>query len=86
MELPCVERGYVNQSRLGRYLARNKNRIVDGLQLRETPVSARRAWGVLEVSTTAPQPVPVVAEEPQGFESVWQDLAAEHAAAKGAEA
>lgn len=72
MELPCVERGHVNQSRFGRYLGRNKNRIVHGLQLVEAPHSERRAWAVIPISPGAADPLPVPPEEPtRDFASVW---------------
>ncbi len=72
MELPCVERGHVNQSRFGRYLARNKNRIVNGLQLVEAPHSERRAWGVVPIAAKSdPAPVLIPSEPLEGIESVW---------------
>ena len=52
LELPCVDRGNVNPSKFGRYLARNKNRIVGGLQLVEAPHSERRAWAVQKKGQT----------------------------------
>ena len=74
MELPCVERGFVNQSRFGRYLSRNKNRIVGGLQLIEAPHSERRAWAVRPLSNHTAKPKPPAAVEPSPFlERVWQD-------------
>lgn len=72
MELPCVERGYVNQSRFGRYLARNKNRIVRGLQLVEADHSERRAWAVIRVAPGASTPKPVEIDAPEAhIENVW---------------
>ncbi len=74
MELPCVERGIVNQSRFGRYLARNKNRIVNGLQLVEAPHSERRAWGVIPVARQSEQAPPAALADPlEGVERVWLD-------------
>lgn len=80
MELPCVERGFVNQSKFGRYLGRNKNRIVNGLKLVEAPHSERRAWAVMPVTPQVPLPSP--AKEPEDFSSVWQEQKAAHQAAR----
>lgn len=49
LELPVVEREVVNRSRLGQYLSRNANRIVDGLELQEAPCSRRNAWRVVRI-------------------------------------
>jgi hypothetical protein len=74
MELPCVERGHVNQSRFGRYLGRNKNRIVRGLQLVEAEHSERRAWAVIRVAPGEKKVVTIAPDEPvEGFESAWLD-------------
>lgn len=81
METPCVERGLIIPSKFGRYLARNKNRIVNGLQLLEAPTTERRAWGVVAVSETPRQPLPIVDDKPEGFESVWQEEKAKQDAA-----
>ncbi|PZU60276.1 MAG: hypothetical protein DI547_04490 [Sphingobium sp.] len=87
MELPCVERGYVNQSRFGRYLGRNKNRIVNGLQLVEAPHSERRAWAVIPISTQPRKSLPIVQDyPPESFEQVWQELKTEQAEARNAQA
>jgi hypothetical protein len=74
MELPCVEKGFVNQSRFGKYLGRNKNRIVNGLQLVQAEHSERRAWAVVRVSQqTEVKPKPANDEAPIGIERVWLD-------------
>lgn len=57
LELPCIEAGRINQSRFGRYLARNKNRIVGGLKLVEAVCSERRAWAVQPVTPMPVQPI-----------------------------
>ena len=49
MELPVVDRGHINRSRFGRYLARHANRIVDGYELRQSPTSERNAWTVVAI-------------------------------------
>jgi hypothetical protein len=46
LELPVADRGVINRSRLGRYLARHANRIVNGYELRQAPSSERNAWSV----------------------------------------
>ncbi|WP_294197297.1 hypothetical protein [uncultured Sphingomonas sp.] len=73
LELPCVEAGRINQSRFGRYLGRNKNRIVGGLKLVEAANSERRAWAVQPVT---PMPVQHVPEADPDFHaniaSTWQ--------------
>lgn len=71
MELPCVESGRINQSRFGRYLGRNKNRIVNGLKLVEVPNSERRAWAVQSV-TAMPQSYQPYVEASGPIESTWQ--------------
>ncbi|MCC2980047.1 hypothetical protein [Sphingomonas sp. IC4-52] len=73
MELPCVERGYVNQSKFGRYLARNKNRIVAGLQLVEAPHSERKAWAVKRIGKPLDKPEPRFFAEKPGpvIEQAW---------------
>lgn len=74
MELPCVERGQVNQSRFGRYLSRNRNRIVKGLQLVEAEHSERRAWKVVPISSQ-PQKQTLVPPDDglNGIERIWLD-------------
>ena len=49
LELPVIEREIVNRSKLGQYLSRNANRIVDGLELQEVPCSRRNAWRVVRI-------------------------------------
>ncbi|NYT40776.1 hypothetical protein HZY97_08415 [Sphingomonas sp. R-74633] len=46
MELPFVERGAINRNKLGWYLKRNANRIVDGLHFQREDNSERTAWSV----------------------------------------
>ncbi|WP_315763865.1 hypothetical protein [Sphingomonas sp. Y38-1Y] len=73
MELPCVERGFVNQSKFGRYLGRNKNRIVASLQLVEAPHSERKAWAVKRVGKPLDKPQQsFFAEKPEPvIERAW---------------
>lgn len=71
IELPCVESGRINQSRFGRYLGRNKNRIVNGLKLVEVPNSERRAWAVQSV-TAMPRSYQPYVEAVGPIENTWQ--------------
>ena len=72
MELPCVERDHVNQSKFGRYLGRNKNRIVAGLQLVEAPHSERKAWAVKRIGRPLDKPTPsIFVEEEVVPEQAW---------------
>lgn len=72
MELPFVERGHVSQSKFGRYLARNKNRIVRGLQLVEADCSERRAWSVIPVASRSETVIPSEPDvEDAPIEAVW---------------
>ncbi|PZU09581.1 hypothetical protein [Sphingomonas sp.] len=74
MELPFVERGHVSQSKFGRYLARNKNRIVRGLQLVEADCTERRAWSVIPVALRFDKPSSIEPEQPEApIERVWLD-------------
>ncbi|SFR84722.1 hypothetical protein [Sphingomonas jatrophae] len=81
MDLPCVERGFVNQSKFGRYLARNRNRIVNGLQLLEAPHSERRAWAVMAVSSEPAAALPVMPAAPEDFAGYWPNDLRERAQA-----
>jgi hypothetical protein len=56
-ELPVREGKEVNPSRLGWYLKRNTNRVVNGLMLTKAPHKERRAWSVSPVRDIA-QPGP----------------------------
>jgi hypothetical protein len=49
MELPVVERDGINRSKLGWYLKRNANRIVEGLELQDAHSSTRKGWRVVTV-------------------------------------
>ena len=79
MELPCVERGFVNQSRFGKYLGRNRNRIVGGFQLVDAPSSERKAWAVKRIGKpTEPPPPSIFERDAAEPERAWMnnDLAA----------
>lgn len=88
LELPCVERDHVNQSKFGRYLGRNKNRIVAGLQLVEAPHTERKAWAVRRIGKLLDIPVPSMfqGDEQPIIERMWdKDNLPMHACAPGAE-
>lgn len=61
LDLPVVERGVINRSRLGHYFKRNMNRIVGGYMLEKVQSSERNAWRVVKV---APQTPPSPASPP----------------------
>ena len=42
-ELPVVERGHINRSKLGWFLKRNQNRIVDGYEFKQAEADGRKA-------------------------------------------
>lgn len=73
MELPCVERGHVNQSKFGRYLGRNKNRIVNGFQLIEAEHSERRSWAVRRIGKPLDKPAPSIFTADPIPERTWID-------------
>ncbi|KAA9016060.1 MULTISPECIES: DNA-primase RepB domain-containing protein [Sphingobium] len=50
-DLPVVERGSINPSKLGWYLKRHANRIVDGFEIQKAPCKERQAWAVVPVDT-----------------------------------
>lgn len=65
MDLPVVEKGNINRSRLGHYLKRNRDRIVSGFMLQRVENSERTAWRVVKVETgegTATPPSPSLPE------------------------
>lgn len=53
-DLPVVDRGAINRSRLGHYFKRNMNRIVGGFMLERVPNSERTAWRVVKVGEGTP--------------------------------
>lgn len=70
-ELPVIERSTINRSKLGRYLSRHANRIVNGLELRQSPTSERNAWTVVAVSNESE--LPSRAGEPT-LERTWRTI------------
>lgn len=64
-ELPIAERGIVNRSRLGWYLAKHKGRIFGDLQLLDGSSSERKSWRVVKVAKgeapSSPPSIPLAA-------------------------
>lgn len=48
-DLPIFGREGINKGKLGWYLSKNKNRIVDGLEFREGDSTERKSWRVCKV-------------------------------------
>lgn len=63
MELPIVENGTINNSKLGWYLKRNANRICGGYKVEKAPNSERNAWRVVRVAPPSP-PLPPSSQPP----------------------
>ena len=63
LELPFVEREEINRSKMGGYLKRNANRIVDGFVLEKAASTERNAWRVAPVVGQAP-PLPSLPASP----------------------
>lgn len=63
LELPFVEREEINRSKMGGYLKRNANRIVDGLVLEKAASTERNAWRVVPVDNALP-PLPPLPRSP----------------------
>lgn len=57
-EFPIVERGEFNSSKLGWILKKNANRIVGGLEFKESEADGRKAWCVMAVNSPALPPSP----------------------------
>lgn len=53
-DLPVVERGAINNSKLGWFFKRNMNRIVGGFMLEKVANSERNAWCVVKVGGETP--------------------------------
>jgi len=64
LDLPVVERGDINRSRLGHFFKRNKNRIVGGFMLEEAPNTERKAWRVVKLEASPPCSPPLPPSPP----------------------
>ncbi|NML06531.1 hypothetical protein [Sphingomonas sp. G-3-2-10] len=71
LELPVAERGFVNPSKLGRYLARHANRIVNGHELRKSPNGERNAWTVIAVDQALRDRPPPEPEQVPEIARMW---------------
>ena len=70
-ETPAWERGGINPSKLGRYLARHANRIVNGLELRQSPTGERNAWTVVAVDDALKARPPSPREQTPDPAGMW---------------
>lgn len=66
LELPVTDRGVVNRSKLGRYLARHANRIVNGYELLQAATGERNAWKVVATDESIRDLPPSPRESPRG--------------------
>jgi hypothetical protein len=57
-ELPVEERGQINRSKLGWFLKKNANRIVEGFEIQRAEADGRSAWRVAGVKTPPLTPSP----------------------------
>ncbi|MBA3510452.1 DNA-primase RepB domain-containing protein [Sphingomonas sp.] len=63
-DLPFVEGGPVNRTKLGYYLKRNAGRPVDGLKLEKADSRERNAWRVVRVGAAVDRSAPATAAPP----------------------
>lgn len=73
LELPFVERDEVNRSKMGGFLRRNANRIVDGFELQKAPRTERNAWRVVRIVSHLPSSPPLPPETGPVAENVDDD-------------
>jgi hypothetical protein len=71
LDLPVVEKGVINRSRLGHYLKRNRGRVLGGLMVQKADHSARNAWKVVKVERGTP-PLPPLPPSTPPAEAVHQ--------------
>ena len=48
-DLPVMDRNMVNHSKLGWFLKKNAERIIDGYVIRQVSMPERRAWAVVKL-------------------------------------
>lgn len=70
MELPVIDRGTINRSKLGWYLKRNAYRIIDDMQIEKVDASERNAWRIAAVGRTN-RSVATPDEGPTDYSAVW---------------
>lgn len=61
-DLPVLDGGRINNSKLGWYFKRNADRIVGGFTLQKAPNSQRNAWRVVKVAMEEEPPLPPLAQ------------------------
>ncbi|WP_181258614.1 DNA-primase RepB domain-containing protein [Nitrosomonas ureae] len=54
-ELPVLDRGEINPSKLGWFLKKNANRIIGNYEFQESSADGRKAWSLIFVSPTPSQ-------------------------------
>jgi hypothetical protein len=64
LELPVVERGEVNPSKLGWFLRKNAGRIVDGREFQPCTADGRRAWRLVPALPPDFGPEPALPDPP----------------------
>lgn len=64
LDLPVMDRDVVNRNRLGWYLKRNANRVVDRFELQQVANSTRNAWRVIAIEPDAVVPEPPLPPSP----------------------
>jgi hypothetical protein len=57
-ELPVEERGVISNAKLGCFLKKNVNRIVNGLKFEQSKADGRVAWRVVRIETPLSPPLP----------------------------
>lgn len=67
-ELPVVERGNINPNKLGWFLKKNANRIVNGLEFQKAKADGRLAWCLVQVTPQETVNALVVPEKQEFFE------------------
>lgn len=75
LELPVAERGVVNRSKLGRYLSRHANRIVNGYELLQAATGERNAWKVVTTDDGLQNMPPSFREQSVDLERAFTKLA-----------
>ncbi len=67
-ELPVVERGNISPNKLGWFLRRNANRIIDGFEFQKSRADGRLAWCLVQVTPQETVNAVVTPEKQEFFE------------------
>jgi hypothetical protein len=70
-ELPVVERGEINPSKLGWFLKKNANRIVGEFEFQKAEADGRTAWRVVAVESPPLTPLPPSAPSDEKNVAGW---------------